>query len=389
MAKNLDFVVGINYAIGLLYKFMTIPVNQPTISSEAKNNIIDAVQTNWISSGGKFVNQFEKEYARVHSVKHAIAVSSGTAALHVALLSLGIKEGDEVIVPAFTMASSWMAILYTGAQPVFVDCELDTYNIDVLKIENKITNKTKAIMPVHIYGHPCEMDAIVKIAKKYNLFIIEDAAEAHGALYNNQLTGTFGDLGCFSFYGNKIITTGEGGMIITDNDKYAKKCRKIKDLHHSKTRFIHDGIGYNYRMTNMQAAIGCGELLHFQEYLAKKEWIASTYKNLLKDISGIITPKTKSNVRNIYWMYGIIVDIKKYGIDKDQLRIKLKESGIDTRDFFYPPESHPILKNIINNEKFLNAQYLANNGLYLPSGLALKKQQIEYICAKIKEISNN
>ncbi len=366
---------------------MFIPVNEPTISEESKKNVISALDSGWISSSGSFVNEFEEKFAERFGIKHAITVTNGTAALHVALLSLGIKEGDEVIVPAFTMAASWMAIMYTGAKPVFVDCELETYNIDTNKIEEKITEKTKAIMPVHIYGHPCDMDPIMNIAKKHNLFVVEDAAEAHGATYNEQLAGTIGDIGCFSFYGNKIITTGEGGMIITNNDLIAKKCRQFKDLHHSETRFIHDGLGYNYRMTNLQAALGCGELKKLDEYVEKKIWIAERYNELLKDIPGITIPTTKTNVKNVFWMYSLLIDKKEFGMDRDSLRGKLKENEIGTRDFFYSPEDQPILKDILNNKTFPNTRTISEQGLYLPSGLAITEEQIEKVGKIILELS--
>lgn len=367
---------------------MFIPVNEPIISKEAKDNVLEAINSGWISSAGKYINEFEENFAKLYGVKHAITVSNGTAALHVALLALDIKPGDEVIVPAFTMAASWMSILYTGAKPVFVDCELETYNIDVEQIEKKITKNTKAIMPVHIYGHPCEMNKIIELAKKYNLLIIEDAAEAHGATYEGKLAGTFGDVGCFSFYANKIITSGEGGMIITNSDDIALKCRKIKDLHHSEKRFIHDGIGYNYRMTNLQAAVGSGELTHLDEYVNKKLWLAESYNNSLSNIEGIKLPITKENVKNVYWMYSIIIDKDKFGISKDELRIKLKELGVDTRDFFYSPSVQPVLNEVINNESFPNTDFIANNGLYLPSGLTITKEQIEFVCQTIKAIKD-
>ncbi len=362
---------------------MNIPVNEPLISKEAKKNVINALDTNWISSSGPFIKEFEDDFAKVYGVKHAIAVANGTAALHVALLSLGIGIGDEVIVPAFTMGASWMAVLYTGATPVFVDCVLDNYNIDPDKIEDKITKKTKVIMPVHIYGHPCEMDKIMMLAKKYNLSVLEDAAEAHGALYNGKLMGTFGDLGCFSFYANKIITTGEGGMIITNNDDLAIKCRKLKDLHHSEKRFVHDGIGYNYRMTNLQAAVGCGELKHLDEYVNKKIWMADLYSELLKTVPGIKTPQTKENCKNVFWMYAILVDKDKFGYDKNELAAKLKNVGIDTRDFFYSPEDQPVLSSMIDHATFPNTKFISQNGLYLPSGLAITKDQIECVCKEI------
>jgi perosamine synthetase len=368
---------------------MFIPVNEPLLSDEAKKNVSEAMETGWISSSGKFVKEFEDEFANVFGVKHAITVANGTAALHVSLLALGIGDGDEVIVPAFTMAASWMSIMYTGAKPVFVDCELQTFNIDVSKIEEKITNKTKAIMPVHIYGHPCEMDKIIELSQKYNLSIVEDTAEAHGAVYNGKLAGTFGQIGCFSFYANKIITTGEGGMIITNDDYLAEKCRKFKDLHHSEKRFVHDGLGYNYRMTNLQAAVGCGELKHLNEYVQKKLWMASRYDKLLVQIQGISIPKTKNNVKNVYWMYGILVDKDKYGFNKDELRDRLKEKGIDTRDFFYSPKKQSVLNKFLSDEKFPNCDYLEENGLYLPSGLAITEKQIEIVCEAIIEIKNS
>ncbi|MCX6785217.1 MAG: DegT/DnrJ/EryC1/StrS family aminotransferase [Candidatus Komeilibacteria bacterium] len=365
---------------------MFVPVNEPLLSKEAKANVTQALETGWISSSGSFVKQFEDDFAKRFGVKYAVTVANGTAALHVGLLALGIGVGDEVIVPAFTMAASWMAVMYTGAKPVFVDSERETYNIDVNKIEQKITPKTKAIMPVHIYGQPCAMEQILALAKKHNLFVIEDAAEAHGATYRGQLAGTFGDLGCFSFYANKIITTGEGGMIITNNQDLADKARKFKDLHHSEKRFIHDGLGYNYRMTNLQAAVGCGELLHLEEYIEKKVWMANLYNQLLSDTAGIVTPKTIAATTNVYWMYAIVIDAKVFGLNRDELRIKLKEVGVDTRDFFYSPSDQPVLKDIVVGEEFPETTYLAERGLYLPSGLAITEEQITYVCDQIKQL---
>jgi len=366
---------------------MFIPVNEPLLSQEAKDNVKDAIDTGWISSSGKYVTQFESDFARIYGVKHAITVANGTAALHVALLALGIGKGDEVIVPAFTMAASWLAVLYTGATPVFVDCELDTYNIDVAQIESKITSKTKAIMPVHIYGQPCDMRGIGEIATRiHNLRIIEDAAEAHGALYEGNLAGALGDIGCFSFYGNKIITTGEGGMIITNDDVLERRCRQFKDLHHSAKRFIHDGVGYNYRMTNLQAAIGCGELLHLEEYVQKKEWMAQQYSTLLSGIPGITLPKKVANTRNVFWMYAILIDEEKFGLSKDELRAKLKEHDIDTRDFFYAPEDQTVLAPIIGSEKFPNTKFISQRGFYLPSGLSMTEAKIRYVCRVIEMI---
>ncbi|OGM09372.1 aminotransferase DegT [Candidatus Woesebacteria bacterium RBG_13_46_13] len=365
-----------------------IPVNEPVISEEAKIYVNDALNTGWVSSAGKYVGLFEEKFAEYIGTKYAVAVSNGTAALHVALLSLGIGPGDEVIIPAFTMAASWLAVIFVGAKPVFVDCEPETYCIDPKLIEKKITKKTKAIMPVHIYGHPADMDPIMKIAKKHKLFVVEDAAEAHGATYRGKKVGSFGVVNCFSFYGNKIVTTGEGGMVVTNDEKLAEAARKFKDLHHStEKRFIHDGVGFNYRLTNLQAALGCGQLEHVEEYLLKKQYMANLYGLLLKDIPGVRTPITKRYATNVYWMYSVLVDPEKIGITKDELRDRLKEKGIDTRDFFYPPKDQPVLKKYLNKtENFPIAEDIATRGLYLPSGLAITENQMIRVAKTIKSL---
>jgi len=366
-----------------------IPVNEPVISSEAKANINDALDTGWLSSAGPYVKKFEEEFAKLIGVKHAISVNTGTAALHVALLSLGIGEGDEVIVPAFTMAATYLAVIYTGAKPVFVDAECSVYNIDPNLIEAKITSRTKAILPVHIYGHPAEMDKIVALAKKHNLLVIEDAAEAHGALYHDKVVGGIGDIGCFSFYANKLITTGEGGMVVTNNDTFAIEAAKFKDLYHSPTkRFIHDKIGYNYRLTNLQAAVGLGELKHLKEYIAKKQAMATRYSQSLSEIKGIITPQTLPNVTNVYWMYAIRLT-KDFPLTKDELRQKLLVNyKIDTRDFFYSPLDQPILKSYLSpQDVFPVTKLIAETGLYLPSGLAITNEQIDTVISAIRGLS--
>jgi len=366
---------------------MNVPVNAPLISAEAKRNVAEAMETGWISSAGKFVEQFEQSFASYLGMKHGIAVSNGTAALHVALLAIDIGPDDEVIVPAFTMMSTILAVLYTGAKPVFVDCELETYNIDVSKIAASITSRTKAILPVHIYGHACEMDELLDLAKAHNLRVIEDAAEVHGGEYRGKKCGTMAELSCFSFYGNKIVTTGEGGMVLTNDDTLAHKCRKLKDLYHSdQKRFIHDHVGYNYRLTNVQAAIGCGEIQHIEEYIAKKQWMADYYGKYLNGIPGLRLPITKSYVKNVYWMYGVLIDPKQFGIDKDTLRQRLKAAGVDTRDFFYSPNVQPVLLERFGQMgHFPNTDYIAANGLYLPSGLALTEEQAQYVCEQVRQ----
>ncbi len=364
-----------------------IPVNEPIISPEAKKYVLDALETGWISSAGKYIQEFEEKFAHFLGVKHAIAVSSGTAALHVALLACGIGKRDEVIVPAFTMAATWMAVIYVGAKPVFVDCDPDTFNIDVKLIEKKISKRTKAIIPVHIYGYPVDMDPLIKIAKKHKLTIIEDAAEAHGAEYKERKCGSLGDINCFSFYANKIITTGEGGMIVTNNDSLAKESRKLMDLYHFPKRFIHSKLGFNYRMTNLQAAVGCGGLGHIQDYVEKKRRMAKTYMSLLQDVAGIKLPHEEKKCKCVYWMYAITVDEIKFGMSRDELRAELKLRGIDTRDFFYPPSDQPILKTYLGeNDKFPNTILASKVGLYLPSGLALTQNQIQQVGFEIKAL---
>jgi len=364
-----------------------IPVNEPVISEQAKKNVRKAVDSGWLSSAGPFVGEFETQFAKYLGVKHAVAVTSGTAALHVALLALGISKGDEVLVPAFTMGATWMAVMFTGAKPVFVDAELETFNMDPDQIERKITKRTRAIIPVHIYGHACDMNAINKIAKKHKLLVIEDAAEALGGEYKGRKCGAMSDVACFSFYANKIVTAGEGGMIVTNNSRIAAEAARFKDLYHSpKKRFVHEKLGYNYRITNLQAAVGVGELANIKKYLAKKQQMARLYRDGLKNIPGIQLPETKTAILNTFWMFGILVH-KEFGMSRDQLRKKLKAQGIDTRDFFYPPEDQPLLKHIIGKQKFPNANYLGQNGLYLPSGLAITEKQINIVCKAIKTLA--
>ena len=369
---------------------MEVPVNEPVVSNESKKNVAAALASGWLSSSGPFVKQFEETFARFVGRRFGVAVSNGTSALHVALLALKIGAGDEVIVPAFAMGACFLSVLHAGAKPVFVDCELETYNMDATKIEEKITQRTKAIMVVHTYGHPSDMDAITAIAKKHDLAVIEDAAEAHGATYNGKKCGSFGTVSCFSFYANKIVTTGEGGMVLTADEEIAREAKKLRDLHHSDLkRFVHDGIGYNYRLTNIQAGIGLGELSHVDEYLIRKETMAKRYNTGLANTAGLKLPASKPNVKNVYWMYAVLIEPEKFGMTRDTLREALAKNGVETRDFFYPPEEQPVLKKILRNEKFKNAAYAGHNGLYLPSGLAITDEQIDYVIECIKKIKNS
>ncbi|MDD5751780.1 MAG: DegT/DnrJ/EryC1/StrS family aminotransferase, partial [Candidatus Peribacteraceae bacterium] len=271
-----------------------IPVNEPVITPAAKRYVMDALETGWISSAGPYIDKFEKAFAHAIGVKHAVLTTSGTTALHLALVSLGIGPEDEVIVPDFTMIASVFAVLYTGAKPVFVDIEPDTYNLDPALIEAKITPRTKAIMPVHLFGHSCDMDPILKIAQKHNIAVLEDAAEAHGATYNGRTCGSMGTMSAFSFYGNKIISTGEGGIVCTNDDALAERARSLHDLSHSPAkRFLHEQVGFNYRMTNLQAALGLGQMEHLEKCLERKRSMTARDNKGLRDIRGLQLPVTK------------------------------------------------------------------------------------------------
>lgn len=367
---------------------MFVPVNEPVITAEAKAYVNEAMDSGWISSAGKYIEEFEKEFATFLGVKHAVTATSGTAAIHLALATLNVGPGDEVIVPDFTMMGSVLPVLYCGATPVFVDAEAETFNIDPNLIEAKITKKTKAIMPVHLYGHSAEMDQILAIAKKHSLPVIEDAAEVHGATYKGRMCGSMGELGCFSFYANKIITTGEGGMLVTNDDLLAARARVLKDLAHSaKKRFWHEEMGFNYRMTNLQAAVGLGQLQHVDEFLEKKQWMAERYREGLGGIKHLRLPITKEYAKNVYWMYGVLLE-EGFPLTRDALRAALKERGVDTRDFFYSSASQPLLKHLPSaKESFPVSTMLSERGFYLPSGLALTEEQIQYVCDSLRAVA--
>ena len=366
---------------------MKVPVNEPVITDEAKALVKEAMDTGWVSSAGPSIEQFEREFAAFIGVKHAITVTNGTAALHLALASLNIGPGDEVIVPAFTMIASVFAIQYTGATPIFIDSEPDTFNMDVSQLEAKITKKTKAILPVHIYGHSVDMDPLLDIARRHNIPVVEDAAEAHGGTYKGRMCGSMGTISCFSFYGNKIVTTGEGGMVVTNDDALAKRARLLRDLAHAEgRRFWHEEVGYNYRMTNLQAALGLGQLRHVHGFVEKKLWMANAYQKGLSGIEGIRLPITKDYAKNVYWMYGVLVE-PDCPLTRDQLRAALQEKGIDTRDFFLSAAAMPACTQFAKpGEKFPVADDLGARGFYLPSGLALTEEQVAYVCTTLESI---
>jgi len=362
-----------------------IPVHSPYLGGNERKYVMDCLDTNWISSFGPYNKKFEKACADYLGMKHAVGVVNGTCALHLCVLSLGIGPGDEVIVSDFTMAASAFSVAYTGAKPIFVDSEPLTCNIDPKKIEEKITQKTKAIMVVHIYGHPCDMDPIMKIAKKHNLYVIEDVAEAHGALYNKKQCGTFGDISAFSYYANKIITTGEGGMVVTNDDKLAEKARFLENnAFDAERRHIHTEIGYNYRMPNIQAAIGLGQIERIEETIKQKRSLSAKYNKLLKGIPGLILPYEANNVRHVYWMYFVRFE-KEFGMSRDEVKKKLLEEGIETRYAFTGMHKQPCF-NYPKSEKFPVSERLEQTGMYLPSAHTLTDDQLEFITNTIKEL---
>lgn len=357
-----------------------IPVYEPYLEGNEKHYLNDCIKTGWISSKGKFVDLFESSFANYIGNPYALSTSNGTVALHLALITVGINKGDEVIVPDLTFAASVNSILYTGAVPVLVDCNIDTLNIDIYKIEEKITSKTKAIMLVHLYGLPSFIDEIQKIADKYNLIIIEDAAEAFGSEYKNKKVGTFGRVACFSFFGNKTITTGEGGMIIFKNEEDYKKAKILRDHGMNPEKiYWHDYIGYNYRMTNLQAAIGYAQMEKMDEIVKKKIINANRYKKFLQNIPGVKFVKDYKNVKNTYWLVTIIIDENKFGATRDQLKEYLRKNKIDSRPVFYPIHQMPPYKNF-NIDNYPNSIYASENGLSLPSSCVLDKKSISRIC---------
>lgn len=366
---------------------MKVPVNEPLLAKNTKKYVDYCIKTNWISSGGSFLKRFEKKFSNFIGMKYGVANTSGTASLHLAMLSLGISKNDEVILPAHTMMSSAAAISYVGAKPVLVDIESETYNIDVNKIEEKISKKTKAIMIVDLFGHAVDYDPILKLSREYNLYTVDDAAQSHGATYKGKMVGSLTDISCFSFYANKIITTGEGGMMLTNNKTFFEEATSFRDLYHNKKRrFLHDKIGYNYRMTNLQAAIGLAQLEEIRKFLKIKKSMAQLYNENLEDVDGIKLPTKHRYANPVHWMYVILVNKKKFGIDRNHLMKELKKYHVDTRTTFISINKQPPYRNLFKKEQFPVSDYVEKMGLYLPSGLAITRQQIDYVCNCIKKI---
>lgn len=367
-----------------------IPVCEPTLLGNELKYVADAVQTGWISSAGKYVSEFEKQFAAYCGCKYGVAVCNGTVALHLALTALGIGKGDEVIIPDFTMIATAFSVCYTGAVPVFVDADPETWNIDVTKIEEKITPQTKAIIPVHLFGLMCDMDAINAIAKKHNLKVLEDAAEAHGAELKGRKAGSCSDLAAFSFFANKNITTGEGGMVVTNDEKLYNRLRYHKNMCFpldGPRNYIHNDIGFNYRMSNVVAAIGLAQVEKADDYKAMRIRNNTLYRELLEDVPGIAFQPLSIDYLNVAWMNAITVDPLHFGHSRDELSVFLKQNNVDTRLLFQGMHRQPSLQKYgcDCSGEYPVADRLAENGLYLPSASSLTGDAIQYICQLIKK----
>ncbi len=361
-----------------------IAVAKPFFDDNEIELVNECMVSGWVSSGGRFVKQFESMVAKHTGVKHAISCSSGTSALHLILLSYGIGVGDEVIVPSLTFIATANAVTYTGATPVFVDSDVETWNIDPVKIEDLITEKTKAIIPVHLYGHPADMDPINKIAKKYNIRVIEDAAEAQGASYKEKMVGSLADSAMFSFFGNKVVTTGEGGMIVTNDTSIADKCRLLRDHGMTeKKRYWHNIVGYNYRMTNLQAALGVAQMRKIDDIVSRKKWIASVYAKYLYGIKGITLPPDKKWADSVFWLFTILINEKQTNFTLEDLIVELKRNGIDARTVFYPVHTQPIYRD---NIKLPISEEIHNTGISLPSAPDMTERDIYKVSMIISDL---
>lgn len=366
-----------------------IPVNEPLLDGNERKYLNECIDTGWISSEGPFIKAFEERMAQTVERKHGIAVANGSVALDAALEALQMPKGAEVIMPTFTIISCAAAIIRAGAVPVVVDASDDDWNMNVSQIESKITAKTKAIMVVHIYGLPVDMDAVLHVARKHNLYVIEDAAEQHGQFYKGKPIGSFGDISTFSFYPNKHVTSGEGGMIMTDDQKLADKCRSLRNLCFvPEQRFLHYDLGYNFRMTNLQAAIGLAQLERLDEFVARKKAMGKRYTELLKDVPGIQLPlDKKGDMTNIYWVYGIVLK-PEVPFDAKEAMQRLAKLNIGTRPFFWPMHEQPVFHKmgLFRDEKLPVAENIARRGFYVPSGMALRPEQMETVSTAVKEI---
>jgi perosamine synthetase len=362
-----------------------IPVSDPRLDGNELRYLTQCVQSNWISSAGRFVREFEAAFARAVGCRYGVACSNGTTALHLALATFGIGPGDEVILPAFTMIATANAVRYTGATPVLVDSERETWNPDVTRLADAVTSRTRGIVVVHTYGHPVDMDPVLELAERRGLWVLEDAAEAHGALYRGRPVGSLGRAAAFSFYANKIITTGEGGMVTTNDPEVARLARRLRDHAFSDERhFWHRYVGFNYRMTSLQAAVGLAQVERLEEFVRSRRENAARYTARLRAIPGLSLPVERPWGKNVYWMYGVVVE-DAFGLSRDELRRRLARRGIETRTFFIPIHVQPVYYEMFRGQRFPVAEDLCRRGLYLPSGATLTAEEIAYVCDAVAE----
>jgi len=374
-----------------------IPVNEPIIGEHEIEYVMDCLRTGWISSAGTYIERFEQEWAAYCGRRFGVAMCNGSVALQAAVAALKLKPGDEVIMPTFTIISCASAVIYNGGVPVLVDSDPRTWCMDVNQIEDKITPRTRAIMPVHIYGHPVDMDPVLRLAQEHGLAVIEDAAEAHGAEYLSgrntshptwKRCGSFGDMSCFSFYANKLITTGEGGMVLTDKPELAERLRSLRNLcFQPQRRFYHEELGFNFRLTNLQAAIGLAQLERMDQIISHKRRMGRDYTCQLKDMKKLQLPVEEPWARSVYWMYGIVLS-EEAGMDASQLAHKLLEKGIETRPFFLGMHEQPVFnaKSLSQEGYYPMGEKLGRQGLYLPSGLSLNEDQLQNVCNMLHEV---
>ncbi len=372
---------------------MNVAVNTPIFNGNEKKYLMDCIDSGWISSAGRYIGEFEKGMANFVGQKYGVAVSNGTVALEDAMIALNLEKGAEVILPDFTIISCVQAIVKAGLVPVMIDCDRKTWNMDVSRIEAKISSKTKAIMVVHVYGLPVDMDSVLSLAWKYHLLVIEDVAEAHGLTYKGRMCGSMGDISAFSFFPNKHIVCGEGGMILTSSESFYQRARRAMNLFFDAERkYIHSEFGDNHRMTNMQAAIGLAQLEQIERAVVKKREIGRRYQEELRGIDVFQLPVERTEYAdNIYWVFGMV--IKDSNLIADDVMKKLGEYGIGTRHFFYPMHKQPALikANVCDeltlaDEQYPNANYISEHGFYIPSGLGLKYEEQTYVIETIKKL---
>lgn len=372
-----------------------IPTNEPLLAGRERQYVLDCIDTGWISSAGSYIERFERDWAAYCGMDHGVAVSNGTTALQIAVDALKLGPGDEVIMPSFTIISCALAVVRAGAKPVLVDCDPETYCMDLGQTAAAVTPRTRAIMPIHMYGHPVDMDAILMLAEKHGLSIIEDAAQAHGCEYHSRRGGNngwrrcggLGTISTFSFFANKLVTTGEGGMVLTRDPVLAERARSLRNLCFQPRRFFHEELGYNYRLTNLQAAIGVAQVERMDDILARKRHMGRLYNEGLAGIDGLQLPANKDWARINYWMYAVVLDEDR-GLDAIAFAQVLKKRNIETRPFFLGMHEQPVFREmgLFKGLKLPVSERVQRQGLYLPSGLAITESQIAEVVGAVREI---